>query len=137
MYGITTTLLLTDENHPRWRGDKATYGPIHKYVRKHNPQPDRCQECGLITTRLDLANTTGIYNRDFVNYRYLCRRCHSKSHEKDMSDYKCELCGSTKTWMRKMKTGRRPHWFLIDGKLACGRCLDKKRGKSNSVTGDQ
>lgn len=24
----------------------------------------------------DLANITGIYNRDFRNWRYMCRKCH-------------------------------------------------------------
>ena len=28
--------------------------------------------------RLDLANVTGIYDRDFKNWTYLCRKCHLK-----------------------------------------------------------
>lgn len=27
----------------------------------------------------DLANVTGIYNRDFINWKYICRRCHMLS----------------------------------------------------------
>lgn len=61
-----------------WKGDSVGYGALHDYLRKYNPPPNSCQECSFITINLDLACITGIYNRDFKNYRYLCRPCHIK-----------------------------------------------------------
>jgi|SRR5690242_13312005 len=62
-----------------WKGDqKLGRQALHEYVRWHLPKPDFCEMCN-IKPPLDLANKTGIYNREFVNWYYLCRRCHMKS----------------------------------------------------------
>lgn len=59
-----------------WRGDKVSIKvSLHAWVRRHLRKPDKCEYCN-IDPPYDLANVTGIYNRDFSNWKYLCRRCH-------------------------------------------------------------
>lgn len=61
-------------NHGAWKGDEVKYNGLHLWVRHHKPKPSLCEECKLVPP-LDLANK-GIYNRDFNNWEYLCRKCH-------------------------------------------------------------
>ena len=51
------------------------YRAIHSWVRKYYPKPRQCEYCG-IKDNVDIANITGTYDRDFLNYRWLCRSCH-------------------------------------------------------------
>lgn len=60
--------------HGAWKGDAVSYNGLHSWVNKHKPRPELCEECNLVPP-LDLANK-GIYNRDFDNWEYLCRKCH-------------------------------------------------------------
>jgi hypothetical protein len=62
-------------NNYRWKGDDIGYKGLHKWIREHFLPPNSCQSCGM-NRNLDLANTTGVYNRDFKNWKYLCRSCH-------------------------------------------------------------
>jgi len=59
-----------------WKGDNVTYSPLHRWIRKHLPVPSNCQECDKETKYLDCANVTGVYNRELINWKYLCRACH-------------------------------------------------------------
>jgi hypothetical protein len=61
-----------------WKGDKVGYESLHQYLRIHLPKSELCQSCKKIPPH-DLANITGIYNRDPVNWKWLCRRCHMLS----------------------------------------------------------
>ena len=63
-----------EKNH-RWKGDNAGYEALHHWVRKHFWPTGLCQMCMLVPPR-DLACITGIYNREFKNWRYYCRSCH-------------------------------------------------------------
>ena len=51
------------------------YRAIHSWVRKYYPKPRQCEYCGT-KENVDIANMTGTYDRDFLNYRWLCRSCH-------------------------------------------------------------
>lgn len=68
---------LSGENGPNWNSDytKITYKQLHKWLRKQIPKPEKCEVCN-IRPALDLANITGVYNRDLSNWQYQCRRCH-------------------------------------------------------------
>ena len=61
--------------NPNWVGDAITYKPLHAWIRRRLPMPPRCNFCNENEPR-DLANRTGIYNRDFTNWWFLCRKCH-------------------------------------------------------------
>lgn len=63
------------ENSNAWKGDKAGNRAIHEWIRNNFLPPKECQFCGLIKP-LDLANMTGVYNREFKNWKYICRKCH-------------------------------------------------------------
>jgi NUMOD3 motif len=61
--------------NPMWKGDSIQLNPLHRWVRRRLPTPDKCQTCNKAPA-YDLANITGTYNRDLSNWKYLCRRCH-------------------------------------------------------------
>jgi len=63
------------EKHYAWKGDNIGYHALHKWLRKNMPKPEECQGCNKKES-LELANITGIYTRDFINYKYLCHKCH-------------------------------------------------------------
>ena len=67
------------ESNPMWKGDDVDKGPaLHAWVRRHLAKPELCQTCSL-KKAFDLANITGVYNREFKNWKYLCRKCHMLS----------------------------------------------------------
>lgn len=66
-----------DEESPNWKADKVGNEGLHKWLKQHLPKPDLCQDCN-IKSAYDLANITGVYTRDFSNWKYLCRGCHMK-----------------------------------------------------------
>ena len=66
------------EKNGMWKGDKVGYNPLHLWVKSRLPKPELCEYC-LSAVPYDLANVTGNYNRDFKNWKYLCRKCHMKS----------------------------------------------------------
>jgi hypothetical protein len=65
----------TGEKHHQWKGDSAGFGAIHRWVRRHKPQPQLCDNC-QINTPFDVANISGRYLRDINDYQWLCRSCH-------------------------------------------------------------
>lgn len=68
-----------------WKGDAVSNAGLHKWLRSEIEKPVACVLCGKITTKLDLSNKTGVYDRKFINWWYLCRKCHvnyDKSHIK-------------------------------------------------------
>jgi ribosomal protein L36 len=65
---------LGEKSH-RWKGDEVSYICLHKWLRRNIPKPEGCENCNR-KVQLDLANVTDIYNRDFKNWKYLCRSCH-------------------------------------------------------------
>lgn len=67
--------------NPMWKGDNVGYGSLHEWVRNHMPKPQFCAIC-QIRKPYDLANVTGVYNREFKNWKYLCRLCHMISDKR-------------------------------------------------------
>ena len=66
------------EKCPTWKGDYVGINALHGWVRSRLSRPELCEICN-IKPSYDLANITGIYNRDFENWKYLCRSCHIRS----------------------------------------------------------
>lgn len=71
---------LGDKN-PNWGGDNVSIEAFHQWLRCNWPEPipTKCQTLECNKAPYDLANITGIYDRDFSNYRFLCRKCHMES----------------------------------------------------------
>ena len=61
-----------------WKDKKVKYRGLHEWIVNNIGLPKICEDCGSIKN-IDIANITGIYNRDFINWKYLCRKCHMKS----------------------------------------------------------
>lgn len=62
---------------PAWKGNNVGMEALHVWVRKRLPKPEFCEICKQVPP-YDLANITGIYNRDLKNWGWFCRRCHLK-----------------------------------------------------------
>lgn len=63
---------------PWWRGDDASYGAIHTYLRSHFPKTGACDECGITGKRTEYALIHGReYSRNREDYRELCKQCHN------------------------------------------------------------
>lgn len=65
-------------NNPNWKGDNVGYNALHGWVNRYLPIPQFCEMCNSVPP-YDLANITGVYNREFKNWARLCRKCHMKS----------------------------------------------------------
>ena len=65
---------VSNEKNPMWKGDRVRYGALHDWVKKYLIKPELCQKCYKVPP-YDLANK-GIYNRNFENWEWLCRKCH-------------------------------------------------------------
>jgi len=67
------------ENHYNWKGDKVKYIGLHVHIRKYLPKPKN-GKCVICDDKLiyDVANITGKYNRELINWRWLCRSCHMR-----------------------------------------------------------
>lgn len=65
------------EQSSQWKGDNVQNRQLHAWVRKNLKQPEFCERCGIKQPK-HLANITGIYSRDFSNWKYLCISCHRK-----------------------------------------------------------
>ena len=65
------------DKHPQYKGDNVGYFQLHAYVNKYKPKPidGLCETCHERSFH-DLANMTGVYDRNFDNYKYLCVSCH-------------------------------------------------------------
>lgn len=63
------------ENNSQWKGDEVSYRTLHQWINRHLPKPEVCEICKQ-NKSLHVANITGVYNRDFKNWRYMCPRCH-------------------------------------------------------------
>lgn len=66
---------LRGKDSPLWKGDKASYSAMHKWIRRQKTKSDCCEKCGKIG-RLELANISGKYKRDVNDFEWLCIKCH-------------------------------------------------------------
>ena len=63
-------------NHSKPRIPNPKYSSLHQWVRDNKPRVKECEICHQ-DKRLVVANITGIYDRDFKNYKWICYKCHS------------------------------------------------------------
>jgi len=66
------------DNNPNWKGYNYKFkypSALHQWVKRNWKNPPKiCQRCNK-KPAFDLANK-GVYDRDFNNWEWLCRRCH-------------------------------------------------------------
>ena len=68
------------ESNPQWKGDKAGYSALHKWVRRNFGTPKKCEWCGLDDKHrmYHWATIDGQGGRDRSNWLRLCVPCHKK-----------------------------------------------------------
>lgn len=74
----------TGKNHFMWKGNKAGYLSIHRWVIRKLGQPDTCNFCNeskLFGRKIHWANKSGKYKRDLDDWLRLCIPCH-KNYDK-------------------------------------------------------
>ena len=59
-----------------WKGNELGYMALHDYIKYHLKKSEKCEDCNKLTDKLDLANISGEYKRDFDDWEWLCRKCH-------------------------------------------------------------
>ena len=68
------------ERSPMWKGEKATYHPIHAWVKKHKGRPEQCINCGKKHSgkqgSIHWANIDHKYKRKLEDFIPLCPKCH-------------------------------------------------------------
>jgi hypothetical protein len=66
------------EKNSMWKGEKVQYTQLHTWVKSRLPKPKLCENCKKVPP-YDLANITGKYTRELLNWKWFCRKCHMKS----------------------------------------------------------
>jgi hypothetical protein len=61
--------------NPNWKGTSVGLSGLHSWVKRHLGKPKRCSGCHQVK-KLDLANISQKYKRDFTDWEWLCRKCH-------------------------------------------------------------
>ena len=67
------------EKSASWKGDKVSYGGLHRWVYKTLGQSDTCEYCGLTDLKgrnIHWANKDHKYRRNVKDWIRLCRKCH-------------------------------------------------------------
>lgn len=68
----------TGQKSHSWKGDKAGYSAVHKWVNRTFGKAKECKQCGEKNKRLHWANISGKYLREITDWQQLCVRCHKK-----------------------------------------------------------
>lgn len=76
-----------NENHQFWKGDNVGYDALHDWIKRRLIKPQECSKCFCTDRKLHLANISGEYRRDLLDWKYLCPVCHSK-HDKGRGSIK-------------------------------------------------
>jgi hypothetical protein len=64
--------------HHKWVGDNVQYEGVHGWVKRNIKTKKVCSVCKT-RKNIDLANKDNLYNRDFNNWTWLCRKHHMLS----------------------------------------------------------
>lgn len=73
-----------------WKENKVGNKGLHLWVRRYIGKLKICEICKDANKPVQLANKTGIYNREFKNWFFLCVKCHvsyDKAWLKRKDDY--------------------------------------------------
>jgi len=69
---------LSNEKNYGWKGEQASYVPIHTWVRRHKGIPKKCSKCGKEGKRIHWSNKDHKYKRRLEDYQALCAKCHKE-----------------------------------------------------------
>jgi hypothetical protein len=72
-------ILLSNDNHPSWKGSSVSYRGLHQWVRRKKGKPMKCSHCGKESKTpkvIQWANIDGTYRRHLDDFIPLCASCH-------------------------------------------------------------
>ena len=64
--------------NPAWKGDRAGYNAIHKWLFTYYEKSGICEECET-EAKTEWANVSGEYKRDRADFLELCISCHRRA----------------------------------------------------------
>ena len=64
------------EKSVNWEIENVSYRALHKRIQKEKIKSDVCEDCGVKTNRLELANISREYKYDINDFKWLCKKCH-------------------------------------------------------------
>lgn len=64
------------ENNPAWKGHRAGYQAMHRWIRLERPYTRICGRCGKTDCHTEYANVSGEYRRQVEDWIELCVSCH-------------------------------------------------------------
>lgn len=70
---------LSNEKHPLWKGDRASYRAKHIWIQDHYGTPTTCEHCqtgNLVGHKIHWANISGQFLRNRMDWLRLCVKCH-------------------------------------------------------------
>lgn len=65
------------EKSSQWKKEKPSLRSLHRWVRGRLGVPKKCSSCNKVGP-VDLANISQQYQRNLIDWEYLCRSCHMK-----------------------------------------------------------
>ena len=72
---------LKNDKNPAWKGDRAGYHAIHKWIIRKLGTPQKCENCGDDSNRkYEWANKDHKYRRNLSDWMRLCTPCH-RAHD--------------------------------------------------------
>lgn len=71
---------LSNEMNPSWKGERVSYGQLHRWIGIKKGKAEICSQCGSNNT-VCWANIDNEYSRNLEDYIELCITCHMK-HDK-------------------------------------------------------
>lgn len=82
----TKTINQKGDKNPTWKGDKANYSSIHKWIKRNYGEPTTCEHCqngNLFGFKINWANKDHKYKRNREDWLRLCSKCHVL-HDKNL-----------------------------------------------------
>lgn len=68
---------ITGKSNKLWKGSKASYSALHKWVNGRLGSPKKCKKCGMKNKKkYEWANIDHKYRRVLSDYIRLCTKCH-------------------------------------------------------------
>ncbi len=103
------------QNVYNFKGEKASYGVKHKWIKSKKGTPSFCEHCKTTDTniRYHWSSKTHKHLREISDWQRLCAKCHSKYDKKFHPRFKieCIQCGKiVKTSSKKRKYCSKKCW---------------------------
>ena len=82
---------IQNENHPLWKGDKASQKAIHSWIKRKYGKAKVCEICGS-NKNIGWANKYHTYKRKIEDWMQVCLSCHRK-YDIENNNYKGGIIG--------------------------------------------